>query len=227
MRTRLAALGTVLVLVLAAYAPAPAAEEDARLRDVIAGSQRSEADKARDVYRKPYETLRFAGIRETMTVLENGPGGGWYTRILEPYLRERGRYIAGRRGQEPAAPDSVDLVLDFRNAHNWLRSGDATPRDWFQALKKGGVLVLEDHRAEEGKPAVAGYVTERRIREVLEGVGFRYVDRSDILGNPRDTKDYPDGVWTLPPTLARGESERARYLAIGESDRMLLKFVKP
>jgi len=119
------------------------------------------------------------------------------------------------------------MVLDFRNAHNWLRRGDATPQGWFRALKKGGVLVLEDHRADEGKPAVAGYVTEKRIREVLAGVGFQYVDRSDILSNPKDTKDYPDGVWTLPPTLQKGDVDRDKYLAIGESDRMLLKFVKP
>jgi len=227
MKTRLAALAALGMLGLAISMSGWAAGEDARLREVIASSQRPEAEKARDVYRKPYETLQFAGIKDTMTVLEDGPGAGWYTHILEPYLKGTGTYIAGKRGEEPAPPGTVDMVLDFRNAHNWLRRGDATPQGWFRALKKGGVLVLEDHRADEGKPAVAGYVTEKRIREVLAGVGFQYVDRSDILSNPKDTKDYPDGVWTLPPTLQKGDVDRDKYLAIGESDRMLLKFVKP
>ncbi|MCC7462478.1 MAG: class I SAM-dependent methyltransferase [Gammaproteobacteria bacterium] len=230
MKQRLTAFGAwvaLAMLTMLAHAPAQAAGEDGRLREVIAGSQRSQADKARDVYRKPYETLQFAGIRETMTVVEDGPGGGWYTRILEPYLKEKGRYIAGQRGQEYAAPGTVDMVLDFRNAHNWLRRGNATPQTWFKALKAGGVVVLEDHRADEGRPATAGYVTEKQIRAVLEGVGFKYLDRSDLLSNPKDTKDYADGVWTLPPTLAKGETDKAKYLAIGESDRMLLKFVKP
>lgn len=227
MKNPLAAFGMVVALVLVAHSPARAGNEDARLREVIAGSQRPAADRARDVFRKPYETLQFAGIRDTLTVVEDGPGAGWYKRILEPYLKEKGKYIAAQRGQEYAAPGTVDMVLDFRNAHNWLRRGDATPKAWFQALKSGGVVVLEDHRADEDQPAVAGYVTESRIRAVMEGVGFKYVDRSDILSNPKDTKDYPDGVWTLPPALAKGETDRERYLQIGESDRMLLKFVKP
>jgi predicted methyltransferase len=227
MKKHLATFGALLALAVVAYTPAQAADGDAKLREVIAGSQRPDGEKARDVYRKPYETLQFAGIKDTMTVAEDGPGGGWYTHILEPYLKDNGKYIAGKRGQELAPADSLDMVLDFRNAHNWLRRGDATPQGWFRALKPGGVLVLEDHRADEGKPAADGYVTEKQIREVLEGVGFKYVDRSDILSNPKDTKDYPDGVWTLPPTLVKGDVDKAKYLAIGESDRMLLKFVKP
>lgn len=124
---------------------------------------------------------------------------------------------------------SVDLILDFRNAHNWLRvSGDAVPRAWHKALKKGGVVGIVDHRLDKEQTyhERSGYVHEAQIIEVMEGAGFTLVDSSEHLANPRDTSDYPQGVWTLPPTLRLGEEDRNRYLAIGESDRMALKFQK-
>jgi predicted methyltransferase len=127
-------------------------------------------------------------------------------------------------------PGSADLVLSFRNAHNWIEEGTAPA--YFDAiaavLKPGGTLGLVDHRAPEG-PATDGkngYVTEAQVIELAQAAGLQLADRSEINANPKDTKDHPDGVWTLPPTLALGEVDKARYIAIGESDRMTLRFVK-
>ena len=128
-----------------------------------------------------------------------------------------------------AAPGTVDLILDFRNAHNWLRTGgDAVPRAWHKALRKGGLVGIVDHRMDKDKPYHErnGYVHEDQIIKVMRQAGFRLVGRSEHLSNPRDIKNYPQGVWTLPPTLRLGEEDRNRYLAIGESDRMVLKFRK-
>lgn len=136
-----------------------------------------------------------------------------------------------------APAGSADLVLTFRNVHNWAGEGygqDAMKlgfRAMFDALKPGGVLGIVDHRwpdaATEDPVAANGYISEARVIRDAEAAGFRFVARSEINSNPKDTRDYPDGVWTLPPSLALGEKDAARYLAIGESDRMTLKFVKP
>jgi predicted methyltransferase len=128
---------------------------------------------------------------------------------------------------------SADLVLTFRNVHNWARAGtvDAIFKAFFETLKPGGTLGVVEHRAREGTSAEqmikTGYMTEAFVIEAATKAGFVLVAKSEINANPRDTKDYPDGVWTLPPTLKLGDQDRERYLAIGESDRMTLKFTKP
>lgn len=132
------------------------------------------------------------------------------------------------------APDnSVDVVLTFRNIHNWIIGGYANRvyTAAFQALKPNGILGVEEHRAKIGtklqESAKTGYIDEDGIIAEIEKAGFKFLGKSEINANPKDTKDYPDGVWTLPPTLRLGEKNKDRYLAIGESDRMTLKFIKP
>ena len=122
-------------------------------------------------------------------------------------------------------------MLTFRNVHNWVMAGNqaAMFRGFFAVLKPGGVLGVTDHRAAPG-PATdgrRGYVTEQQVIDLATAAGFRLQARSDINANPADHKAYPQGVWTLPPTLQLGQVDRARYLAIGESDRMTLRFIKP
>ena len=246
------------------------AGEDTRLKQVLAGNQRPEESKARDLYRHPYETLTFFGIGEDMTVIEVWPGAGWYTEILAPYLKDKGKLIAALYDRDPATqkpwmarsntgfeqkcgdnnevfgkvgmaalltdeeselapPGSVDMILDFRNAHNWMGWGpDNVVQAWHRALKKGGVVGLIDHRMDDDKPydPQNGYTHENQIVAIMEKHGFKLVARSDINRNPADTKDHPRGVWTLPPTFALGDKDREKYRSIGESDRMTLKFVK-
>jgi predicted methyltransferase len=130
-------------------------------------------------------------------------------------------------------PESADVVLTFRNAHNWVMAGNeqAMFRAFFAVLKPGGTLGLVDHRAAVDQPPAemktSGYLPEAYVIALAEGAGFKLVEKSEVNANPKDTKDYKEGVWTLPPTLALGEQDKAKYLAIGESDRMTLKFRKP
>lgn len=130
-------------------------------------------------------------------------------------------------------PGTADVVLTFRNVHNWLETGDqqAMFNAFFKALKPGGVLGVVEHRARPGTSLDAmresGYMDEDYIRKLAATAGFRFDAQSPINNNPKDTRDYPRGVWTLPPTLALGDQDRDKYLAIGESDRMTLRFVKP
>jgi predicted methyltransferase len=132
-----------------------------------------------------------------------------------------------------APPGSADLVLTFRNLHNWMGSGYAEQvlAGCFRALKPGGILGIEAHRGRTDQPqdpkADSGYVREDYAIALAKAAGFTYVGSSEILANPRDTKDYPKGVWTLPPTLTLGDQDRAKYLAIGEADNFVLKFRKP
>lgn len=244
----------------------------ATLEPILAGPHRSAEDRARDAYRHPRETLEFFGLSDQMTVVEVWPGTGWYTEILAPFLRARGKLYAaqldpagsdyakrtvdGYRAQLAARPDlydkvivttlaqppatteiappsSADMVLTFRNLHNWMMfsSQRAALQSMFAALKPGGILGIVDHR---GNPQVAqdahaasGYVNEQYAIELIESVGFKLVARSEINANPRDTKDYEKGVWALPPTYASGAVAKERFQAIGESDRFTLKFVKP
>lgn len=249
-----------------------AADSALKLEAAARGAHRSVDNVARNAWRHPVETLTFFGIRDDMTVVEIWPGGGgWYTEVLAPYLRERGTFIAanydGSGGSDyfsrneqkfrdklaadpdvydrvvianlmppasvdPAPAGSADLVVTFRNLHNWVRDGraEAMFAEMYKLLKPGGVLGLVAHR---GNPdmtgvewAAKGYVPEADAIRLAEAAGFTFVDRSEINANPADTKDYADGVWTLPPSLRRGEADKARYLAIGESDRMTLKFTK-
>jgi len=141
-----------------------------------------------------------------------------------------------RSASETGVPaGSADVVLTFRNVHNWMMGdqpyADLAFRQMFAMLKPGGVLGIEEHRLPEtADPALeksSGYVKVSTVRRLAEAAGFRFVGASEINANPRDTKDYPQGVWTLPPTYRLGDQDRARYTAIGESDRMTLKFVKP
>ena len=134
----------------------------------------------------------------------------------------------------PLGPEeSVDLVLSFRNLHDWMAQGTTAPllKAIYAVLKPGGVFGIEDHRAPTSAPqdklAKSGYVREDYAIAVIEEAGFKLAADSQIGDNPRDTKNYPKGVWTLPPTLAMGAVDRAKYLAIGESDRWTLKFIKP
>lgn len=135
------------------------------------------------------------------------------------------------------APDvpagSMDLVLTFRNVHNWVsdKSLDDKLRGCFAMLKPGGVLGVVDHRAAPGTTleamAKSGYVTEAFMEERARAAGFVLGAKSEVNANAKDTKDHPNGVWTLPPTFARKEVDRERYAAIGESDRFTHRYVKP
>lgn len=131
-----------------------------------------------------------------------------------------------------APPGTADLVLTFRNVHNWIADGTADDmfKAMYRALKPGGTLGVVEHRAKPGSSPEdmkkSGYVTEDYVIALAEKAGFKLADKSEINANPKDTKDHPQGVWTLPPTLRMGEKDRQRYLAIGESDRMTLKFSK-
>jgi predicted methyltransferase len=133
----------------------------------------------------------------------------------------------------PAA--SADVVLTFRNVHNLLMTSDAAAAqafaDFYKALKPGGVLGVVDHRLPEDRDSAlertSGYIKRSTVVRLAEAAGFKLAGESPVNANPKDSADWPKGVWTLPPTLSQGEADRARYLAIGESDRMTLKFVKP
>jgi predicted methyltransferase len=141
---------------------------------------------------------------------------------------------------ETRVPDgSADIVLTFRNVHNWQMgyqrnsqpySAEAF-RQMYRMLRPGGTLGVVDHRLPENASAererTSGYLKVSTVRRLAEEAGFRLVGSSEVNANPRDTADWPQGVWTLPPALRLGAQDRERYLAIGESDRMTLKFVRP
>jgi len=234
------------------------------------GDHRSESNRARDEYRHPKETLSFFGLAPGMTVMEVSPGGGWYTEVLAPLLKDNGTLIAAhssvnggsyaRRSlggflkklgekddvygsvqvvalQPPSAlgnvaPESVDLAVAFRNVHSWLRADQAEMMFTAiaETLKPGGVLGIVQHRGSEALTVEqmknTAYVSEEKVIELAELAGLELNGRSEVNANPRDTKDHPRGVWTLPPSLAAGDTDRERYVSIGESDRMTLRFVK-
>lgn len=132
------------------------------------------------------------------------------------------------------APDaSVDRVLTFRNVHNWMKNDQAAAvfNAMYRALKPGGILGVVEHRNSTLKPqdpqALSGYVTEDYVIALARNAGFEFLEKSEVNANSKDTKDYPEGVWTLPPTLKLKDKDRHKYLAIGESDRMTIKFIKP
>lgn len=229
----------------------PVLQEDAALQAAIGSATRPAADVARDVYRRPLETLTFWGLTPGTTVVEIQPGrAGWWTAILEPYLTQSGgRYVAVNNPAEGMGVEdgSADMVLVARAFHNWHRGGrtDAYLAAFFKALKPGGVLAVEQHRANEGlnpdATAPFGYVSESYVIQAAQRAGFVLDARSELNANPKDDKDHPYGVWTLPPVRTSApregnandratpltEAERAEYDAIGESDRMTLRFRKP
>ena len=136
-------------------------------------------------------------------------------------------------GKMEMAPEPVDLVLTFRNVHNWMSrdfQGEVM-QAFYDALKPGGVLGIVEHRAapgtEQDPKAESGYVTEEYTIELAKKAGFVLDASSEINANPKDTRDHPEGVWTLPPTLSLGDEDREKYVAIGESDRYTLRFRKP
>lgn len=134
---------------------------------------------------------------------------------------------------KPLGVEGADMLLTFRNVHNWQSRGlsEKAFKSFFAALKPGGVLGVVEHRADKkGKAdpkAASGYMKESDIIRLAEKAGFKLEGKSEINANPKDTKKHPDGVWSLPPTLKGGDKDRQKFLAIGESDRMTLKFVKP
>jgi predicted methyltransferase len=263
----------LLALGLAATSGAHAAEPDtAWLAAAIAGPQRSPAFVARDLARHPEAELAFFGLKPTMSVIEIWPGGGYWTEILAPALRQSGHYevavsppkdgdispaaleatpigrklasdpalyqgisldVAGRGHPDIAPPASADLVLTFRNLHNWMAGGYAPQMfdAFFRVLKPGGTLGIEDHRGNRDTPqdplAKDGYVREDAAIAMAEAAGFVLDGRSEIGANPRDTANWPKGVWTLPPNFALGAQDHDRYAAIGEADNFVLRFRKP
>ncbi len=132
-----------------------------------------------------------------------------------------------------APENSADRVLTFRNVHNWMKSGQAEHvfKAMHKALKPGGILGIVEHRApagtEQDLKAISGYVTEAYVIALAENAGFTFIAKSEINANTKDSANHPKGVWTLPPSLRLKDQDREKYLAIGESDRMTLKFRKP
>jgi predicted methyltransferase len=251
----------------------PAPQDDAaRLDWAIAGAQRSAQERARDKYRHPKETLSFFGIKDTMHVVELWPGGGWYTEVLAPYLRDSGKLSAtnfdpakatGEQkehaetfekklasapsvfgkvevlhiappGDISLGPDeSADMVVTFRNLHNWIggKFADKVLASAFKVLKHGGILGVEEHRGDPGEDEKtideSGYVPEQKVIDLAQAAGFKLDGKSEVNANPKDDHKHEGGVWALPPALRNGDKDRDKYTAIGESDRMTLKFVKP
>ncbi len=250
----------------------PAVDPD--LQAAVASPSRTPAFVARDAARHPLQTLAFFGLRSDMTVVEINPGAGWYTEILAPALRERGRLVLAapslqstseysRRAAQrlvdklqaqpamydrvtlaafepPAQVDlapagSADLVLTFRNVHNWVAQGDeavlAVFRGAARALKPGGVFGVVEHRLPAARTqdakASSGYVHVAYVVRMAEAAGLRLDASSEVNANAADTADHAGGVWALPPVLRHKDRDRERYVAIGESDRMTLRFVKP
>jgi predicted methyltransferase len=136
-------------------------------------------------------------------------------------------------GSDVVPPGTLDMVLTFRNIHNWMARDEAAAAfaTMYRALKPGGVLGVVEHRGNPALPqdpkAKSGYVNEDYAIKLIEAQGFRLEASSQVNANPKDTRDYEQGVWTLPPTYRLGDKDRDRYAAIGESDRFTLKFVKP
>lgn len=244
----------------------------AALKAALKSKVRKPGNAERDGARHPVETLELMGLKPNMTVLEWGPGEGWYTEVLAPVLAASGKllvtsgdpngpsdarptFYAQRTKQalavspelfgkvEPVIVDSkaphlsldgkLDMVILFRGMHGLYNNKQLGPvlAEMRKALKPGGVLAIEQHRAKaDANPdesSKKGYLPEAWVIKQVEAAGFKLAGKSEVNANPKDTKDYAEGVWALPPTLRNKDKDRAKYVAIGESDRMTLKFVKP
>jgi predicted methyltransferase len=239
-----------------------------QLAQAVASEHRSAANKIRDEYRHPQQTLEFFGFNSSMTVVEITPGGGWYTEILAPALKGKGKLIGAhypdtgednyysnsrknlvkklashemfsevelsnfvpKKASELAPAGTADMVLTFRNLHNWGEEGVSQVFiDAFKALKTGGILGVVEHRLPKGATANdmnSGYVSVETTIAQAEAAGFTFIASSEVNANAKDIASYEKGVWTLPPSLALKDKDREKYLAIGESDRMTLKFAK-
>ena len=277
MRSILFAAAAILPLTLTSQiASADDNSEAVSLEEVLASDIRDD-DRARDQYRRPAETLAFFQVEPGHTVAEYGPGGGWYSRVLAPYVMPTGKYIAfnrdsdGRsyrnRAQEARTkawtenfkrnlaetldiesdavtafetdemPEelegTVDRVLIFRSMHGLINGNvaDEVLRSVRTMLADDGMVGVVQHRAkadaswDDVNPA-PGYVRQADIVKIFEVNGFEVVSSSELNANPKDSADWEGGVWALPPVLRYGEEDRAKYLAIGESDRMTLLFRK-
>ena len=264
-------MGLALAGMMAQAQFATAAPAEGSLEWALTNPGRTPQEIARDGVRKPAEELTFIGIKPNQKVVEIWPGGGYFSAILGPYLAKGGgnlivtgfRDEPGKAYKErvldkpevfgkitykpfsdksgPITPGDADVVVTFRNVHNWMTMGfaDKAFSDFYAALKPGGILGVEEHRAPatgtQDPKAENGYVQEAAVKAMAQKAGFEFVKSSELLANPKDTKDHPFGVWTLPPTLATSASgkpedptfDQSKYKAIGEADNMLLVFRKP
>ena len=270
-------LSGILVLLIATALPVQA--DKAKLEAAIGGSHRTQAWVARDKYRHPLQTLQLFDVQPQHTVVEIWPGGGWYTEILAPYLREKGKLIAahydskdtqasyrprsrasfeeklaankkvygkvkvssltfnegdGSLALASAPSNSVDRIVTFRNAHGWRATGTtgAAFAHFYDALKSGGKLGIVQHMADADQDWMSkniGYVGRDYIVSEAVTAGFVLAAEGFFNRNPLDSKRHGIGVWRLPPNLRdlETDAEKASFLAIGESNRMTLVFVKP
>jgi len=250
-------------------------DKDAIWHSVHNNFHRTSQEIKRDEFRNPEQVLRFFGINETSSVGEVAPGGGWYTHILAPLLKDKGRYVGLQHNPAyygkwpdwakklsaypekikseqnlygnnaigtwlpaveglPVKAGSLDFVFITRTIHNWQNQGrleNGLKQSW-QILKNNGVLAIVQHREDESSKSdreassKRGRWKQSDLISVIESFGFKLVASSEINSNSKDTKNYEKGVWTLPPSLALKEKDKAVYTKIGESDRMTLKFVK-
>lgn len=265
MHRPLAAIACLTALVTTgAVAQSAAPSKD--IAAAVAAPTRTPANRARDAYRHPAQTLAFFGVKPAQTVVEFLPSGGWYAEILAPLVKGRGQYVAlvptaqadrtrsafagktasygpttvatidFKTGASSMPAARADVVLTFRNVHNLLMQDDPAVagrvfKAFFTALKPGGVLGVVDHRLPEemetAREKTSGYIKRSTVVRLAEQAGFKLAGESPINTNPKDNHDHPEGVWTLPPTYQLKDVDRAKYAAIGESDRFTLKFVKP
>ena len=244
------------------------------ISDAVNNEHRPNMQKMRDEYRNPQQTLRFFDIQPNMAVAEILPGGGWYSNILAPLLKDEGQFYAAHFYLYEGAPSyyqrlldgfnktitthpdfknvkvtafhhtkahnfapagSLDRVLSFRSLHSWY--GDDGKKgieqafsSFAKALKKGGIVGLVAHKlpenASDDMQKNTGYIKQSIVVAAAKKAGLMLLAESDINLNSADTADHEKGVWTLPPGLSLGEKDQAKYLAIGESSRMTLKFIK-
>ncbi len=220
-------------------------ESQAKLSALIASDARPGAQKKRDQYRHPFETLSFCGVEPGMNIVEIWPGGqgAWYRRILEPLVKDGGGSYFPVDNRS-AFPDRIkdlpygeaDMVFVFR-AHGFMiydQPAQTHVDAVYEMLKPGGVLCIVDHAGDE---AIAqdpkgenGYVNESHFIMLAGKAGFKILATSDINRNPKDDKNHPRGVWSLPPSLSGSlplTPQRKAFMDIGESDRFTHKYYKP